>query len=124
MLESKPCKVGKFVLVQCRTKGVRGALYCGRGRYGEVQAVGQYGWLGNPVRIGSACPECGGIHDTAASTLPCYEEYLLTRLDSDAEFAATFDAALDDNNVLSCFCRDTDCHTRIMTEAWTARNGG
>lgn len=83
-------------------------VYCGRpGR-------GQDGYFGNPVKRGQPCPVCGKIHHDNGSTLPCYREYLLNRLETDAEFFLSFKNLR--GKILVCFCKPGPCHTDIMIE--------
>lgn len=122
MAKLKPAKVGGFTLVRV---GTPGSLYCGRNQRGQISArVGEYGWLGNPHPVGIRCPACGKLHKNAAETLPPYYEYLHIILDTNREFAVAFDKTLAENKLLACYCKDDDCHTRIMAEVWHERNGG
>ena len=62
-------------------------VYCGRGKGKFNDPIectpGDYGWLGNPVSIGKQCPMCNHIHSDNGSTLPCYKQYLLRRLEKE-----------------------------------------
>jgi len=90
-------------------------IYCGRGQNGLIpMQANQYGWLGNPIRKGIKCPECGEKHETGGSTLRCYEVYLRSRLLADEDFANNFDKIKD--KVLGCFCTPAPCHTDIILE--------
>jgi hypothetical protein len=42
--------------------------------------IGRSTIFGNPVRMRQRCPVCGGQHDDAGSTAPCYRHYLTARL--------------------------------------------
>jgi O-acetyl-ADP-ribose deacetylase (regulator of RNase III) len=114
---------GEFVLVPIRGRAPNNVLYCGRGKGGVVaEKPGQYGWLGNPVKFGvnaPTCPLCGGLHNTAAETLPCYREYLRHRLNTDKAFRQAFIEAMTSHTRLACFCTSTACHTSVMAEVFS-----
>lgn len=64
---------------------------------------GERGTFGNPYRVGATCERCGKFHATAGETLPCYEAYLLERLEQDAKFCSEFFAL--EGKTLGCFCK-------------------
>lgn len=73
---------------------------------------GLTGPFGNPVAIGRTCPECGRVHASAGSTLPCYEAYLVNRLVRDPVFQAQV-AGLR-GKILACFCKPGPCHGDVL----------
>lgn len=75
---------------------------------------GQPGLFGNPVVIGKPCVVCNEVHSNRGSTLPCYEEYLLSRLAVDQQFAKKFSELK--NKTLVCFCKPQFCHGDIMAK--------
>ena len=90
-------------------------VYCGRGKGDKNNPlnckIGEAGWLGNPVAIGQKCPECSKTHYNGGDTLPCYEKYLLRRLE-DLSFKEAFMALK--GKKLACFCKPKLCHTDVM----------
>lgn len=91
------------------------SVYCGRGRGDKINpnncAIGERGWLGNPVVIGRECPECGSFHNDGGSTLKCYEQYLIRRL-KEPSFKEEFMKL--EGKVLGCFCKPSPCHTDVI----------
>ena len=91
-----------------------GVIYIGRaGR-------GQCGLYGNPVRVGRACPECGQVHQTPSSTLPCYQIYFKRRIASDPAFRRAV-LALAGRQLWCPGCRGRAmCHGQIIREWFVA----
>ena len=81
-------------------------VYIGR------KGKGQSGYFGNPIRRGYDCMECGVVHATGGSTLPCFERYARKRMASDAEYRSRV-AGLH-GKVLGCFCAPAPCHGDIL----------
>lgn len=75
---------------------------------------GNSGPFGNPVVIGKSCPICNLVHNDRGATLPCYEEYLLSRLATDAQFAEAFWKLK--GKTLVCFCKPHLCHGDVMAK--------
>lgn len=90
-------------------------VYIGRPGHGED------GILGNPVRVNSHCDVCGHMHTERGETLPCFEKYLRNRLQSSSAFRRVF-MALDDEDVLGCFCKPNPCHGDIIVKVWREMN--
>lgn len=96
-------------------------VYCGRGNRGLIPLTPkEYGWLGNPIKRFSKCPECDKIHETNGSTLACYEVYLRDRLEKDIPFSQAFDELY--GKTLACFCPPAPCHTDIIIKLLAERN--
>lgn len=88
-------------------------VYIGRAGNGED------GYYGNPYVKGAKCIRCGEMHLTAGSTLPCFNEYFLLRLGSDAEYRARIRGLK--GRVLGCFCLEGNpCHGRVVAD-WLNR---
>lgn len=87
-------------------------VYIGRAGHGKD------GYFGNPYRVGFTCKRCGEFHKTAASTLPCFEQYFLERLGIDAEFKARVRGL--GGKTLGCFCFPNACHGMIIAN-WLNR---
>ena len=91
-------------------------VYCGRGSGVRVDPIlckpGEYGWLGNPVKIGEHCRFCSKPHPTAGSTLECYEIYPRSCLMGKPEFREEFKKL--QGKKLGCFCKPGPCHTDVM----------
>lgn len=76
------------------------------------------GYWGNPVQISSPdhkieCPVCGCYHFDRGSTLPCFEQYLVNRLQTDPEFNRRFYSELTGVTKV-CFCKPKPCHGDII----------
>lgn len=89
-------------------------VYIGRRSHKEKDAL-----FGNPVKIGGDCPFCKELHNTAASTLPCYRKYLWKRLNEEEEF---YDAVkgLDGKKLFCPGCSPFNeqwCHGTILKKA-------
>jgi len=95
------------------------ALYCGRGRGGYIPSRpgGRRGWLGNPIRVGTQCPECGEVHGKG-ETLSCYETYLRRKLE-DQEWRTHFLKAVGQAKHLGCFCKPSPCHTDVIAAVYS-----
>jgi hypothetical protein len=88
-------------------------VYIGRAGRGED------GYYGNPYVRGAKCARCGELHLTAASTLPCFNEYFLSRIGSDAEYRARIRGLK--GRVLGCFCLEGNpCHGCVIAD-WLNR---
>lgn len=85
-------------------------VYIGRAGHGQT------GYFGNPVRRNARCPVCGDLHETPASTIPCFARYFEQRVDSDPEYRAQVLAL--HGKTLGCFCAPARCHGDIIA-AWT-----
>ena len=79
------------------------------------------GYFGNPIRINHKCPICNATHLDRGSTLPCYETYLRQRLEGSMAFRIRF-MALENSDVLGCFCKPDACHGDVMVKVWTELN--
>jgi hypothetical protein len=96
--------------------GEKNSIYCGRSQSGKIPPPPQYGWLGNPIKLGAICPLCNKYHAENGTTLLCYENYLRTKINQDPIFKTAF-LAIPPNSKLSCFCKDkTKCHTSILAK--------
>lgn len=73
---------------------------------------GMNGTFGNPIVIGKVCMICGDVHSTGGSTLPCYKEYLLTRMATDEAFATAVKSLK--GKTLVCFCKPAPCHGDVI----------
>lgn len=80
---------------------------------------GQSGEFGNPIARGQVCPICGEIHNDAGSTLPCFKQYFLKRLEEDEDFRHKVLALR--GKTLGCFCKPNPCHGDIISE-WCDSN--
>jgi hypothetical protein len=81
-------------------------VYIGR------RGKGNDGYFGNPVIIGRKCPVCSKIHDDGGATLPCYEQYVRSRINTDPEFRSRVKALK--GKTLGCFCKPKPCHGDIL----------
>lgn len=74
---------------------------------------GKSGYYGNPVAVGRQCGQCGHVHRTGASTLPCYVKYVEARFERDLEFK---EAVMSDlyGKKLGCFCKPNPCHGDVL----------
>lgn len=80
---------------------------------------GQSGYFGNPITKGNICDLCNLVHETPASTLPCYEAYFNLRIDEDKDFKS---AVLNlKGKTLGCFCKPKPCHGDVIIE-WLNKN--
>ena len=98
-------------------------VYCGRGRGGKIpDKIGETGWLGNPIPVGSICPLCRKVHNTNEEVLPCYTNYLWRKIQDHTWAKAFYDTCYD--QVLVCFCKPKACHTDVMIRAleWLDQN--
>lgn len=86
-------------------------VYCGRG--GARTRVRET--LGNPYPVGKFCTRCENVHPDRGSTLPCYVEYLVTRLDKDPPFREKVRAL--SGKTLGCHCVPKPCHAEILATA-------
>ena len=84
-------------------------VYIGR------KGKGLSGYFGNPYRAGDKCARCGEVHVKGAETLGCYEEYLIARLLTDAEFAGKVREL--QGKKLGCFCKPARCHGDLLAKA-------
>lgn len=101
-----------------RVVSIRGGksydVYVGRPGRGEG------GYFGNPYAKGRVCSRCRELHESAASTLPCFLAYFLERLGDDAEFRVRVRDLK--GKVLGCFCLPGDpCHAVIISN-WLNRS--
>ncbi len=80
----------------------------------------QDGYFGNPVAIGKSCPVCESVHTDGESTLPCYEQYLKSRLEADSDFKKRVKNL--QNKTLGCFCKPKPCHGDILIKYITLLN--
>ena len=71
---------------------------------------GREGYFGNPIAK-VVCPKCKIIHKNKDS-LPCFEEYLYWKLNSDSEFKSRFLEL--EGKTLGCFCKPKDCHGDVI----------
>ena len=89
-------------------------VYIGRPR--RIEGMWFDGLFGNPVVRGSTCPQCGEVHQTAGSTLKCYEEYLRERLEEiDSHHIYHAIKGLW-GKTLVCFCKPNPCHGDILAD--------
>lgn len=89
-------------------------VYCGRGKGGSIPSEPNlYGWLGNPIKIGSPCSICSLTHKKSGETLVCYKKYLLNKL-QDKNWKNAFIKIK--GKKLGCFCKPKPCHTDVMIE--------
>lgn len=86
-------------------------VYIGRAGHGLD------GYWGNPIKLNTKCQECGETHETRGSTLPCYETYLVRKLETSSVFRERF-LMLSEDDVLGCFCRPDECHGDVMMRVW------
>ena len=70
------------------------------------------GYFGNPYMVGRHCSRCGEVHETGASTLPCFDAYFLGRLGSDAEYRRRVLELT--GKTLGCFCAPNPCHGNVI----------
>ena len=101
----------------CNIKDMnQGDTYCGRGRgkFNDTQKCEpkDSGYWGNPFSIGKKCELCKTVHKDGEDTLPCYQNYLETRLDNDSVFKEEFYKLKGKR--LVCFCKPKPCHTDVM----------
>lgn len=98
--------LSNLILIKDST-GADDEVYIGRAGHGFD------GYFGNPVKIGKICPICNNIHIKAGDTLPCYELYLIKKIQTDTEFRRKLKDL--NNKKLMCFCKNkTKCHGSIM----------
>ena len=83
-------------------------VYIGRAGRGEL------GTFGNPYKVGVTCERCGVVHGTGESTLPCFEAYLIERVQTDPVFKARLLALR--GKVLGCFCKPKPCHGDVIVK--------
>lgn len=88
---------------------------------------GQDGYWGNPVAVGHKCSYCSRIHTKGGDTLPCYRQYLETRLANDAMFLMRFVDMMSARKDLVCFCAPSQgllvtdphiCHGQVMIDVF------
>ncbi len=89
-------------------------VYMGRRGHGHD------GYFGNVVVAGQRCPECGGVHLTRKSTLPCFARHFNRRVERDVEYRRRIEALEGD---LGCFCAPDPCHVEIIV-AWLVKHRG
>ena len=90
-------------------------VYIGRAGHGLD------GVFGNPVKINSTCLVCDRKHKTGGATLPCYEQYLRTKLQNSTAFRMRF-MELQEDDILGCFCKPNACHGDVMIKVWERMN--
>ena len=76
---------------------------------------GLEGPFGNPYAVNEVCGRCGEFHTTPGSTIPCFKEYFLERVEADQEFRLQVLALK--GKVLGCFCKPKACHGDVLV-AW------
>jgi hypothetical protein len=81
-------------------------VYIGRAGHG------QDGTFGNPCVPGQPCPECGATHRGPASTLVCFAQYFLRRVEADPTFRTQ--VLMLRGKTLGCFCRTSACHASVI----------
>lgn len=98
--------------------------YCGRGKQGSIPTrPHKYGWLGNPVKLGTVCAQCGEVHRGGGETLECYKRYLWVRMQDEEWCNAFYETCVGKD--LLCFCKNKEqCHTSVMERAlkWLEEN--
>lgn len=75
---------------------------------------GYDGYFGNPVSYALPCPMCQQVHDTRASTLPCFRVYAEQRLLADPEYRQRVRDL--HGKILVCFCSPLPCHGEVLAE--------
>lgn len=79
--------------------------YIGRGYAGQVpSAVGEYGWLGNPFRMGAGVSRSHSIR--------LFMHYFYARLDMDVLFR--WEVGKLHGKTLGCFCKPKACHGDVI----------
>lgn len=74
--------------------------------------IGRPSIYGNPFAIGYRCKRCGQLHPDGGSTLKCYREYMLERIETDPVFKEAIEALRD--KTLVCFCKPKPCHGDVI----------
>lgn len=77
--------------------------------------IGRSTIYGNPVRIGQVCQFCKQKHNVAGSTLPCFEKYLVDRIEKEPYFKKMIQ--LLKGQVLwcpGCGIGSPTCHGRVL----------
>lgn len=77
--------------------------------------IGRSTIYGNPVKIGQVCQFCHQKHLTASSTLPCFENYLVEKMNKDPQFAKSV-LGLKGKALWcpGCGIGSSTCHGRIL----------
>ncbi len=119
-------------VINIRTAGMVGAIYCGRNRDAEWRAEGAGGWwlhgrrigpssagyFGNPVQVGtgSICVLCGRIHRRLHSPArACTARLLARRWAQDGEFRSAVISL--HGHRLGCYCAPRWCHADLLAAA-------
>lgn len=89
---------------------------------------GRRGPLGNPIRVGEKCCECGQRHGRDRGLINCYRRWLWRRVRAEPLFREQVRDCY--GKVLGCFCVDRNgrgvCHGFVLLRAaaWLVRNEG
>lgn len=75
---------------------------------------GEEGYYGNPIRVGSPCPVCRGVHKRGGNTLGCFEEYARDRIKRDVVYRERVKEL--HGKTLGCFCKPKKCHGDILAK--------
>jgi hypothetical protein len=69
---------------------------------------------GNPIKRGERCFYCSQIHRDKGSTIDCFREYFLQRVNVDENYRK--EILKLKNKTLGCFCRPGYCHGDVYLE--------
>lgn len=76
--------------------------------------VGNAGYFGSPIRLGSICIVCAKRHEEAGATLACFEQWARTRMMCEPEYAQRVKDLHDKK--LVCWCAPGPCHGDVLAK--------
>lgn len=84
--------------------------YGGRAKGGVNEVVGEYGWLGNPFRIGA--------DGNREAVIAKFKRYFWGRINRDEEYLK---AVLElEDKVVGCWCKPKACHLDVIVDWFKA----
>ena len=75
---------------------------------------GQEGYFGNLIKCNEKCLVCQEVHIESGSTIVCFKEIFLLRIDNDIEYREKILSLKD--KTLGCFCKPKPCHGDVIVE--------
>ena len=89
-------------------KGEEYDIYIGRAGRGKS------GLYGSPIVMYKPCPECGIIHRTNKSTIPCYKQWINRHIEKHPDFKMHVKKLK--GKKLGCFCKPKACHGDVLAD--------